>query len=76
MTPEERRALLRAMRLAGLTETKLVILFMHSFGWTQGEIAELLDMDRTSVCYHWRDTVDRLSALCRGGLHGEDPSTP
>lgn len=63
MTEEERRAILEAMIKAQLTDTKLVVVFMTLFGWTQEEIGQLLGIERQTVSYHWHDAVDRLSAL-------------
>lgn len=63
MTPEERRTLIEAIKLARLTDTKLVVLLMAILGWKQSEIGEVLGLDARTVSYHWTDAVRRLSVL-------------
>lgn len=63
MTPEDRKALLGAIKRARLTRTKLAIIFMYAWGFTQEEIGEALELDRTTVNHHWKDATGRLRVL-------------
>ena len=63
MTGFEREDVVLAMRRAGLSSTKLAILFMALAGWRQVEIAEVLGLSQSTVSYHWTDTRRRLIAL-------------
>jgi DNA-directed RNA polymerase specialized sigma24 family protein len=49
--------------LAGLSEhQRVVVLLVHGFGWSQAEVAELLDIGPSTVQAHLKRAVDRLRA--------------
>ena len=66
MTPEDRAALLKAIKRAGLTPVKLTVVFMYAWGFTQKDIGEVLGLHERTVCDHWLDSIERLRALLYG----------